>query len=229
MFFQVGCATKYILPGNRFMTPESQGGAFNSQIEIQQAKANKLSADLSNSSVKNGVDYEDLTRLGVLLSTSLLDQIDVFWSHVGGGNSLLGVKYQFLGASRTGNGTGQKMAISAAFGSNEHETEDETPEVKFKLGGKEFQILYGYRFDEMFLVYSNFSYATYTFESSINSTALSGLKPEYESTLKSLLTGVEFSLLPFSAKVEAGYQLITTTDTKNYSHFLFGYSLGYSF
>ncbi len=227
IFFLTGCATKYMLPGNRFMTPESQGGALTSQVEFQQAKATRLYNNVSNSS-SNGVDYEPLTRSGFLFSTSLLDPIDIFWSHVGGGNSLLGIKYQFLGTSRLSKGTGHKMAISAGFGSNEHKTVDQ---ISFELAGKEYQLLYGYRFNEMFLIYSNFSYATYNFKGDIVSSdpAINSLKLNNESSLKSLLSGIEFSIMPFTAKVEIGYQLISTTNSKGYSNFVYGYSLGFSF
>lgn len=226
---QFGCATKYILPGNRFMTPESQGGAFQSQFEFLQASANQLTADVSQASVTDGVTYQVVRRSGFLFSTAFLDQLDLFWSHTGSANSLLGAKFQFFGASRTAKGTGHKMAISAAFGGNEHET-DGTDKVEFELTGQEFQLLYGYRFSELMMAYSNLSYARYSFLGSVSSSdpQINGLKPEYESKLISLYGGLELTVSAFFAKLELGYQQIKTTYTKDKAHFIAGYSVGVS-
>jgi hypothetical protein len=227
MLFQIGCATKYILPGNRFMTPESQGGALRGQFEFQQTTANQLTADLSNGSIEEGVTTAVIPRAGFLYSTSLLDQFDFFWTHTGGGNSLFGGKYQFLGASRTGNGTGHKMAISAAIGANQHKIEGPTT-VEFELGGREFQFLYGYRFSEMILAYTNLSYASYNFAGEVTSSdsTINGLEPKYETRIVGLYGGLEMIFGMFFGKLECGYQQLQTTDTKDESHFIYGYSVG---
>jgi hypothetical protein len=229
LLIQVSCATKYIIPGNRFMTPESQGGALRGQFEFQQSTANQMTANLENSSVDDGVNNASVVRSGFLYSTSLFDQFDVFWAHTGGGNSLLGGKYQFLGASRTGNGTGHKMAVALGFGANDYETEG-NPSVEFELGGKEFQFLYGFRFGEMVLAYANLSYATYKFDGIVSSSdsRIDGLKPSYQTKAIGLLGGLEFDLGIFFAKLECGYQQLQTTDTKDFTNLLYGYSVGAS-
>lgn len=229
LLVQVGCATKYIIPGNRFMTPESQGGALRGQFEFQQSTANQLKTDLSNASIEDGVVNQTISRSGFLYSTSLFDQLDVFWTHTGGGNSLLGAKFQFIGASRTANGTGHKMAVSLGFGANEYESEGATS-VEFELRGKEFQLLYGFRFGEMVLAYSNLSYATYNFSGTVTSSdpSINGLEPKYETKAIGLYGGVEFDVGAFFAKLECGYQQLQTTDTKDVSNFLYGYSVGVS-
>lgn len=211
------------------MTPESQGGALRGQFEFQQTSANQLTADLSNGSIEDGVNYKVIARSGFLYSTSLFDQFDLFWSHTGSGNSLLGAKFQFLGASRTGNGAGHKMAFSAAFGANDYETQGSTS-VEFTLGGKEYQLLYGYRFGEMVLAYSNLSYSTYNFAGTVKSSdsTINGLKPEYATTIMALYGGLEIDLGAFFGKLECGYQQLQTTDTKDETHFIYGYSVGVS-
>lgn len=209
------------------MTPESQGGAFESQFEFQQTAANQLTADVSNGTVTDGVNYQVVRRSGFSLATAFLDQLDLFWTHTGGGNSLLGAKFQFLGASRSAKGSGHKMAISGAFGGNEHET-DGTDKVEFELSGQEYQFLYGYRFSELVMAYGNLSYARYSFMGTVSSgnTQVNGLKPEYESKLMSLYGGVEMSVSSFFGKLECGYQKIKTTYTKDEANFVFGYSIG---
>ena len=209
------------------MTPESQGGAFRGQFEFQQNTANQLTADLTAGSVDDGVLSAQVARSGFLYSTSIYDQFDLFWTHTGGGNSLLGGKYQFLGASRTSNGTGHKMAFSAAFGANDYETDGSTS-VEFELGGNELQLLYGYRFGEIVLAYSNLSYARYRFNSEVSSTdsSINGLEPRYDTRIVALYGGLEFDFGLLFAKLECGYQQLQTTDTDTKTDFLYGYAIG---
>lgn len=229
MLLQVGCATKYIIPGNRFMTPETQGGSLESSAEFQQSQANQLTSDVRNGSVKDGVLNSVIKRSGFLFATSWIEQIDVFWNHTGAGNSLIGGKYQFFGASRIAKGAGHKMAISLAIGGNQHET-DGSNRVRFELTGKEVQLLYGYRVNEYFLAYSNLAYGKYDFAGTItsNDPSLNGLKPAYTTQTLSLYGGSELTLGPFFGKAELGYQLLQTTYTKNVMNFVAGYSLGFN-
>lgn len=226
LFFQVSCATKYLVPGNRFLTPETQGDAFRGQFEFQITSGNQMTIDTSNGDTQNGVLYEETSRVGFLLSNSFFDAFDIYWSHVGSANSLIGAKFQFIGSSRSAAGTGHKLSVAVAAGGNEHETEDEA--VEFELGGQEFMLLYGYRISPNIFPYSSLSYAKYDFEGRIHSSdpVLNGLKPKLETTVTSLNVGTEFTLDSFFAKVEGTYQQLKTTDTKDKTRMIFGYSLG---
>lgn len=228
LYFLASCATKYIVPSNRFITPETQGGALRGQFEFQQTKSNELTINTSNGNVDEGVFYSDVKRAGFLLSSSFFDQFDLFWSHAGGANSMLGGKFQFLGASRSAKGAGHKMSLAAAFGGNEHETDDKS--VEFELSGKELLILYGYRFNEHILPYTSFSYATYDFSGKIHSSdpVLNGLEPSLTTTALSLSGGLELAFDVVFAKLEGTYQQLSTKQTKDRSHFSIGYSLGVS-
>jgi hypothetical protein len=222
------CATKYLISGNRFITPESQGEAFRGQIEFQQTGANQLTIDTNNGTVDNGVIYKDVSRSGFLFSNSLFDSFDIVWSHTGGANSMIGGKFQFLGGSRISNSTGHKASLGILFGGNEHETDEKS--VEFKLTGKEYLLLYGFRVNENFFPYSSLSLATYNFSGRITSSnpLFNGLEPELVTTSRSLNGGIELSFDSFFAKVEASYQQLQTTDTKNRERFQLGYSVGYS-
>lgn len=229
LFLQVGCATKYIIPGNRFLTPESQGGFFRGQIEMQQTTANQLTALADDGNVENGVDSAIVNRTGFLLSTSIIESMDIIWSHTGGSNSLLGAKFQILGGSRSSKSTGEKLSISAVFGGNEHEIEGEAG-VEFEFTGQEYMLAYGWRFSEMFLIYSSLSYAKYAFAGTISSNDpfINGLKPEYETRALGANLGTEISGGALFGKLELGYQKLTTTDTKESANFIWGYAVGYS-
>lgn len=228
LIFVSSCATKYIIPGNRFITPESQGGALRGQIEYQQTGANQLKIDTTDGTIDNGVKYDQVTRAGFLLSNSFFDSFDVIWSHTGGANSMLGGKLQILGASRSSNGAGHKLSLVALFGNNEHETDDES--IEFTLGGKEFMAIYGYRISENVLPYVSVSKASYDFDGKIRSStpSLNGAKPSLSTDSIGLSGGFEFALNSFFAKLEGTYQKLKTTDTKDRDRFTFGYSIGYS-
>lgn len=227
LYLLAGCATKYIVPGNRFITPETQGGAFRGQFEFQQTGANQLTVDTGSGTVDEGVLYEDVSRAGFLYSNSFFEQFDIFWSHTGSANSMLGGKLQVMGGSRTSNSAGHKLALALAFGGNEHETEDES--VEFELSGREFLVLYGYRINESVLPYASLSYATYEFDGTIQASGpLNGLRPQNTTTSTAFNGGLEFSIDAFFAKLEATYQQLQTTDTKDKIGFRIGYALGFS-
>lgn len=223
-----GCATKYMLPGNRFITPESQGEAFRGQIEVQKTTGNELSIDTRNNKVDEGVLYSEVPRTGFLFSNSLFNQLDLFWSHTAGANSMLGGKFQFMGGSRVSKSLGHKLAIAAAIGSNEHETDDKV--VEFTLGGQEYMFLYGYRFMPEVMLYSSLSQANYNFDGHITSSnaALNGKRPNINSRIMSFSGGLEASVDPVFAKLEFTYQSISTDKTKAYSHYITGLSVGYA-
>jgi hypothetical protein len=222
----VSCATKYVVPGNRFITPESQGGALRGQFEFQNTQGNKLTIDTSQGTIDEGVTYEEIPRTGYLLSSSLFESLDLIWSHTGSANSMLGAKLQFLGGSRTANATGHKMAIAGLFGANKHETEDKS--VEFTLGGQELLLLYGYRITENFFPYASFSYSKYNFEGEISlpGSPVNGAEPSIDTSIKALNGGVEFNYEFLFAKIECSYQQIATTDTMEKTGFLVGYSFG---
>jgi hypothetical protein len=221
------CATKYILPGNRFLSPETQGNVFESQFEFQQARATQASLNATN--IHQELDYFDVTKSSYLFSSSLLDSLDFFWSHTGSANSLLGLKYQLLGASRVAKGSGHKLAVSLAFGGNEHEIE-EAEKVHFYLRGQDYSLIYGYRFNEYLLFYSSAAYSSYQFDAEIMASdpSLNGQKPSFSTSMLGGFIGTELSYSAFFGKVELGYQEIRSARTKVRQATVVGYSLGFS-
>lgn len=224
--FLGGCATKYTVPTNRFMTPETQGGAFRGQFELQTTKANQLTIITNNGSVEDGVTYSAVKKPGYMASFSLFDALDFVWSHVASGNSMGGAKVQFLGASRTGKATGHKLSAVALFGGNEHETKDKS--VKFRLDGQELMLIYGYRITENILPYVSLGQSSYTFEGVLTSSwpSLNGKEPSYKTNVKSLNMGGEFSYELFFGKVEYSYQKLETSYTEEETLSTLGFSAG---
>lgn len=223
----VSCATKYVIPGNRFITPETQGGALRGQIELQQTGATIATINTNNGTVDDGVFYSESQRTGYLLSNSLFNAFDLVWSHTGSGNSMIGGKLQFVGNSRTEKGTGHKAALAVLFGDNDHET-DGSNSVEFEMQGREYLLLYGYRFSPAVFPYLSLSHAAYDFTGKIKSStpSINGLEPRMETTATGISVGTEFTLDMFFAKVESTYQQLKTSDTNQKTRFMFGYSIG---
>jgi hypothetical protein len=224
--FLYSCATRYVLPGNRFMTPETNGGFLRGQVELQQTNANQLRAKTAQGTVNQGVAYSDLARTSYLVSSSFFEQVDLFWAHTGAANSLAGVKVQLLGTPRVNNGIGHKLALSAALGENAHEPEDKS--IDFTLGGREFGLLYGYRINPTLLPYSSLMYSSYNFEGDIKKGANAGLKPEYGTTILAANLGLQIDFQLLFGKLECTYQKLATDNTKDRGRFIFGYSIGLS-
>lgn len=223
LMLQVGCATKYIIAGNRFITPETHGGNLRSQIELQAATANQLTVRTDQA----GVNTVATNRTGFLFETSLFEAFDFFWAHTGGANSMVGGKFQFMGTSRA-SGTGHKMAIAGCFGGNEHEI-DGDPTVEFEMTGREFLLLYGYRFSPYVMPYASFSKAVYHFNASLKSSdsTINGMKPDNTTDAIGFYGGTEIDVGNFLGKLECGYQRLSTTATKNFINTFCGYSVGY--
>lgn len=141
---------------------------------------------------------------------------------------MIGGKFQFIGGSRTSNSTGHKLSGGILLGQNDHETEDKS--VEFTLGGREYLVLYGYRFSESIMPYASLSVAQYSFEGTVTSSnpSLNGLKPSISTNVKSLSAGLELAYESIFAKLEGTYQELKSTRTKDRTHLVFGYSLGYA-
>lgn len=207
------------------MTPETQGGYLKGQVEIQQTTANLVKVKTAYGTVTDGVSYNNSSRTGYLLSASLLEMLDFYWSHTGSANSLLGAKVQLYGAAR--GGTGHKVAAAAAFGGNDHEMDSGT---KFNLSAQELSLIYGYRIAPYAMPYANFSHARFSYESKIKApgSAVNGKEPSYETTVNSLNTGVEFGLGSIVSKLECSYQKLNSDRTKDRTRLVFGYSIGFA-
>lgn len=224
--FLGGCATKYIVPGNRFMTPETLGDSFRGQFDLQQTSANQLTINTSNGDVDSGVLYSEMSRSVFFYANSFSDQFDLYWSHLGAGNSIIGGKFQFIGDSRARLTTGHKFSMALGFGGNEHETEDKT--VEFNLSTSEILALYGFRMNPFFMPYGSFSFSQYDFKGKLKvaDPALNGLKPHFKTKIYSLSGGVEVSYYALIIKIESTFQQLETTKTKDKNRLIFGYSVG---
>jgi len=226
ILFISGCATKYIVPSNRFITPESQGGFFKGEFEFQRTSSTQIAAKAGEGDFNEGVVYQNISRSGYSFSYSFFESVDFIWSHVGSGNSLGGLKYQIFGNSKSAKGAGQKLALVALFGGNDYQTEDKS--VIFRLDAQEFLLSYGYRISEFAMPYISLSRSRYDFSGIVSSSipAINGKEPSYQTIIWSINTGGEFNWQSFFLRTEFSYQQIETENTQTYNPMNLGVSLG---
>jgi len=225
----VSCASRFIIPGNRFYTPETQGGALKGAVEYSSSTATQLIIDDRNASVEEGLISEKIGRNGTMLSLSVMDPIDLIWTRVNAGSSLLGAKLQFLGTPRSAKAVGHEVAFVGLFGSNKYETDDET--IKFTLDVQEYSLVYGYRVTENILPYASITISTYQYDVNLLKGPINGVgtsDPSYTSKVKALNLGSEFSFNMLFVKPELTYQLISTTDSATKTNAIVGVAFGVS-
>lgn len=231
LFISTGCATKYVIPGNRFISPESVGGVFKVQAEIQQNSSKIAAVDVSGGSTSNRLKYTDKVRTGYFFGASILEQMDFLWYQTASSVSFLGARIQLVGGSKASKATGNKLAITAALGGNQHEIDDGDPEIKFDMGGQDYSIIHGYRFSEFIMVYESLSLTNISFDGDLKSVdpLFNGLAVDYKTKLYGFFVGTEFSYGSLMAKLELGYQIIQSTHTPDRDGIRMGYAIGYNF
>lgn len=217
------CATRFILPTQRFIGPEVQGGALKTSIEVQKVTAHEAKLKGTNDGIE-GVKYDDLSRMGYQLSTGLFERLDLVWSHLGSGNSLVGGKFQLIGDGR-GSGAGTKLSIAYLVGGNEHENDDKS--LDMRLNAQEFWVVGGLRINEFIMPYTSFGYGNYSYKAQIKKGAFTGEEPRIKSSLYTLMVGAEAQFEGVIFKLETGTQLIESTKTKDKWSYRTGFSLGY--
>jgi hypothetical protein len=231
LFICTSCATKYVIPGNRFISPESVGGVLKVQAEIQQNSSKVAAIDVSDGNTNNKLQYNDKIRTGYFFGASLFEQLDFLWYQTASSVSFVGARIQVIGGSKASNSAGHKLSITAALGGNDHEIDSSDPKIDFTMKGQDYSLIHGYRFSENFMIYESLSQTNITFDGKLksNNPLFNALEVNYKTTLYGLFVGGEFSFNSFMAKLECGYQIIKSTHTPDKEGVMFGYALGYNF
>lgn len=231
LFICTSCATKYVIPGNRFISPESVGGVLKIQTEIQQNSSKVASIDVSGGRTDNKLTYNDKIRTGYFFGASIFEQMDFLWYQTASSVAFMGARIQFVGGSKASKTAGHKLSLTAALGGNEHEIDGSDPKIKFKMNGQDYSLIHGYRFTENIMIYESLSQTNINFDGKIKSRdfLFNGLEVGYKTTLYGLFVGGEFSYNSFMAKLECGYQIIKSTHTPDKEGVMFGYAVGYNF
>jgi hypothetical protein len=156
-----GCATKFYLPGNRFITPESSGGLWKGEVKLGALGVTdvNIANDMTSTSpnLTPAMNKNSTMSLGGQLG--LHERLDFYLNSVMGGPNYAGVKVQLLGDAATtakadnfslalvGGGAFSNTRLTASNG-------DIQGESTLKYSGWEAMVLLGYRPSDSFLLYA---------------------------------------------------------------------------
>jgi hypothetical protein len=180
-----GCSTalQTPLPANHFISPESSGTFLHGSVDTGIASGNELtvipnawesSSDLGSPSIDSNVDF----ALNFWLA--LIDGVDL---QVVDQDLMSGLKWQFLGDAQPDAEEGNfSMAVSARYGvvTGTDNYSDPfllgTPTASSNITKKTYdvQLIAGYRFSNILLLYGGPFYTHQTFYGSITTTPISG-------------------------------------------------------
>jgi hypothetical protein len=219
------CATKLRVPLNRMMSPETVGGAMNTEFELSSKQQVEGKVDVSQAE-PYPLRFTSQAAMGYFAALSLLDSVDITWTHTASAPSLLGFKWQFMGGSLQQAGAGNSMAISAAFGGNEHEI-DGNPKVEFETAATDVALIHGYWLTPNWQIFETLGYASYSYKGELSGST-SGEFGE-DGTLLTVAGGTALVFRPYKLKFEAAYTQADWSEAGNKTYLSFAFGLGLFF
>ena len=209
------CSTTidFKVPGNRFHTPETAGESMSGGVGVGIGQGHKyVTATVYGGDIfgsKASVTEESVLKEadGMTLNANLgiLPNLDFYYFGFHDATRTFGLKYQFLGSAT---GAGHKASIMAAIGSGEEDrsglvvndgSSERSYNANLEIDAYEFELIYGYRFTDYWLIYTNANFSSYNTKTSLSSPDFDDVMIKGKVVTKSLLLGGELS-----AKGESG-------------------------
>ena len=234
------CSTDidYRMPSNRFQGPEAIGKTLGIRGDLTYKGGHKVNlAEVSGDILSDTVDVNDESNidrsrgLGLDGRLGILEPLDIFYSVSDDAPSVLGLKYQVLGAG----GEGVKLAVGAGYGSGKEDKIVRIGEADFTvdldLVSYEGFVSFGYRRNEFVMAYLTAYYSEYTVEASLDSSS-ANLDIDAYSRSSGVLGGIELSKGAEGDRtvltIEGGYAIGKYKGLKDSGDFVYGFSLGRS-
>lgn len=225
LLFIASCATKFRHPLNRMVAPQTVGGAMNSEIMIYQLQQADGKVDVSKPE-PYPLRFSTTGSLGYYGALSILENLDVTWQHAASAPSMLGLKWQFFGTNLQQAGAGHTLAITAAFGGNEHEVDGST-RLNFDVSATDFAFIHGFWITPFWQIYESIGYSTYSFEGKLSGTT-SGRFADTGNVLMGSL-GTTFVLKPLKLQLEGSYSKADWDGREEVESFSVAFGLGFIF
>lgn len=225
LMFSLSCATKFRHPLNRMVTPETVGGAMNSELMIYQLGQGDGKVDITKPE-PYPLRFSETTSLGYYGALSLLDSLDITWQHTASAPSMLGFKWQLLGGSLQQAGTGQSLALTTAFGGNEHEVDGRT-RLNFEVAATDFALIHGFWLTPNWQIYESLGYSNFNFDGTLSGTSSGNFKDSGTVLMGSV--GTAFVMKPFKLQVEGSYTKADWEGQGEVDSFSFAAGLGFIF
>jgi len=224
LVLSTGCATKFRFPTNRMISPESVGGSYNGEMELGQQGQAEGKIDVSKPS-PYPILLEQRSAMSFFGALSLVDTLDFYWSHTASAPSMVGGRWQLLGGSQLTGGAGHSLALTGAFGGNEHEIEGPT-NVEFKLSATDFSLIHGYWFSPQWQIFETLAYTNYTVTGDLTGAEVGKIDDE----VKQLTGAIGMALIfkPGKFKFEAAYSSLDWSNSKDKSFISYAVSLGFN-
>ena len=223
------CATKVRTPLNRMISSESIGGSMNSEIQLAKVSAAQGKFNVSQDK-PYPISQSQTGTNSYWWGLSLLESIDFFWWHTASTSSLFGLRYQMLGAPQLQNPQGHSLALTAALGGNEHETNSET-KLDMKIGARDFSLIYGLWLLPFLQANSSVFYSSTDLSGKLTSKSDSTLnsKLDYKNTQTGMSLGLTLKWSSYSFKTEYAYTQSKWSETPSKAFGSLGFALGILF
>lgn len=181
--------------------PQTVGGAMNSELMVYQLSQGDGKINISKPE-PYPFRFSSTSSLGYYGAFSLLDNLDLTWNHTASAPSMFGIKWQFFGTNLQQTGAGQTLALTAAFGGNEHEVDGDT-RVNFNVGASDFALLHGFWITPSWQIYESVGYSSFSFEGKLTGNTTGSFKESGTVLMGSV--GSAFVMKPFKLQVEGSY------------------------
>ncbi|MBY0516702.1 MAG: hypothetical protein K2P81_07335, partial [Bacteriovoracaceae bacterium] len=220
-----GCATKLRAPINRMVSPETVGGAFNTELELSSLNQVEGKVDVSQST-PYPIQFSPVSSMGYFAALSMADSFDITWQHTASAPSMLGIKWQFLGGSLQSAGAGHSMALTAAIGGNEHEI-DGNPKITFKVGATDYALIHGFWLAPFWQIFESVGYSHYTYDGELSGSPSGDFSESGK--LLSLAAGTAILFKPFRIKTEISSVQADWSGMGKKSYLSWAFGLAYFF
>jgi hypothetical protein len=181
--------------------PQTVGGTMNSEFMVYQLSQGNGKIDVSKPQ-PYPLKFSSTSSLGYYGAFSILDSLDLTWQHTASAPSMFGFKWQFFGTNLQQAGAGQTLALTAAFGGNEHEV-DGNPRLNFNVGASDFALLHGFWITPSWQIYESIGYSSFNFEGNLAGNTSGSFKESGTVLMGSV--GSAFLMNPFKLQVEGSY------------------------
>jgi hypothetical protein len=225
-----GCAITMNMPVVRFESPEAQGELGKGFVGVGYAGDNDLTvvSDTTSASLSDARTFSPSRVVSLLFGMGLLERLDLGFRSsgsilgplTGAAPTVLGLKYQLLGAPRATAQPGQfALALSAGGGWKSQQKTDSdsftsisaTSEAKFTQW--DLALIGGYRFSPSGLVYSSLFHAPFHYSATVVQSGTGANPPftvEGDATQTGVSLGLELSWKYLLTRLEGAYAVASS-------------------
>lgn len=235
-------------PSARFISPEAGGELMSGEINMYLASGTTAEVDLKNGMTNNPLVLSNESKailtdsIGLSADIGIYKDLDILAVSNGSDTpSLIGLKYQIIGANRTTAQKGNHSLSITFMGGSSTETDDDGEDLELvptdddtttelDLEATDLSLIYGYRYSNTALIYGGVSYTKSKFSGKLESenAMLDGKTIKYNALIHGAHIGVmNYLSKNASFKFEANMQEVkwTKTESKTFGFLTAGFGI----